>query len=82
MKIANDMDIETIIRDIPREELYIADEAFFTGTAAEVTPIIEVDDRVIGSGKRGQITEKLQEKFFDILRGKDERYYDWLEFVD
>lgn len=81
MKIAKDMDIETIIRDIPREELYIADEAFFTGTAAEVTPIVDVDDRVIGNGKRGPVTEKLQAKFFDILKGKDERYYDWLEFV-
>ncbi len=82
MRIGKDMEIETIIRDIPREELYIADEAFFTGTAAEVTPIIEVDDRVIGNGRRGPITEKLQEKFFGILRGNDERYYDWLEFVE
>lgn len=81
IKIAKDMDIETIIRDIPREELYISDEAFFTGTAAEITPIVEVDDRVTGNGKRGPITEKLQSAFFDILRGKDERYYDWLEFV-
>jgi len=81
MKIAKDMGIEVIIRDIPREELYISDEAFFTGTAAEVTPIVEVDDRVIGNGKRGPITCKLQSKFFDILRGKDEKYYEWLEFI-
>lgn len=81
MRIAKDMGIEVIIRDIPREELYIADEAFFTGTAAEVTPIVEVDDRIISDGKRGPITRKLQSKFFDILRGKDEKYYEWLEFV-
>lgn len=81
MRIARDMGIETIIRDIPREELYIADEAFFTGTAAEMTPIVEVDGRVIGDGRRGPITHKLQSKFFDVLRGKDEKYYDWLEFI-
>jgi len=81
MRIARDMGIETIIRDIPREELYIADEAFFTGTAAEITPIIEVDDRKIADGKRGPLTQKLQSKFFDVLKGKDERYYEWLEFV-
>jgi branched-chain amino acid aminotransferase len=81
MRIAKDMNIDVILRDIPREELYISEEAFFTGTAAEVTPIVEVDDRVIGDGKRGPITQKLQSKFFDIVGGKDEKYYEWLEFV-
>jgi branched-chain amino acid aminotransferase len=81
MRIAKDIGIEVIIRDIPREELYIADEAFFTGTAAEITPIVEVDDRKIAEGKRGPITQKLQSRFFDILKGKDEKYYEWLEFV-
>ncbi|MEM3555419.1 MAG: branched-chain amino acid transaminase [Candidatus Micrarchaeia archaeon] len=81
MRIAKDMGIEVIIRDIPREELYIADEAFFTGTAAEVTPIVEVDDRKIGDGRRGKITEKIQKKFFEIVQGKDERYHEWLEFA-
>jgi branched-chain amino acid aminotransferase len=81
MRIANDIGIDVIIRDIPREELYISDEAFFTGTAAEVTPIVEVDDRQIGNGKRGSITEKIQKKFFEIVKGQDRNYYDWLDFV-
>jgi branched-chain amino acid aminotransferase len=61
-----------------RDELYIADEAFFTGTAAEVTPIREVDGRTIGCGSRGKITKKLQTLFFDIVKGKNRRYDNWL----
>jgi len=57
------------------------DEAFFTGTAAEVTPIRELDNRVIGSGKRGPITTKLQEKFFDCVYGRDPKYAEWLTYV-
>ncbi|HWP56538.1 MAG TPA: branched-chain amino acid transaminase [Candidatus Acidoferrales bacterium] len=64
-----------------RDELYAADEAFFTGTAAEVTPIREVDNRQIGSGRPGPVTLDLQEKFFDIIKGKDEKYRHWLTFV-
>ncbi|MEM3030929.1 MAG: branched-chain amino acid transaminase [Candidatus Micrarchaeia archaeon] len=81
IKIARDTGIPVIERELPREEIFTADEAFFTGTAAEVTPIREVDGRVIGSGGRGPITEKLQSKFFDIVKGKDKKYFAWLDFV-
>jgi len=64
-----------------RDELYLADEAFLTGTAAEVTPIREVDIRVIGAGKPGPITQKLQAAFFDIVQGKDPRYQEWLTYI-
>jgi branched-chain amino acid aminotransferase len=61
--------------------LYIADEIFLTGTAAEVTPIRSVDRRVIGEGKRGPITEGLQTAYFDVVAGRDDRYRRWLTFV-
>lgn len=64
-----------------RDELYIADEAFFTGTAAEITPIREVDNRTIGSGKPGPVTKQLQSAFFDIVHGRDSRYAHWLTYV-
>jgi branched-chain amino acid aminotransferase len=63
---------------ITRDDLYIAEEAFFTGTAAEVTPIREVDGRTIGEGKRGPITTRLQQMFFDCVNGKSEKHSDWL----
>lgn len=63
---------------ITRDEVYVADEAFFTGTAAEVLPIRELDGRAIGSGKRGPITEKLQGMYFDAVRGKLDNHHDWL----
>ena len=65
-------------RKITRDDVYIADEAFFTGTAAEVTPIRELDGRVIGNGTRGPITEKLQSAFFDIVSGRNPKYHHWL----
>jgi len=65
-------------RRITRDDLYIADELFFTGTAAEVTPIREVDGRKVGKGRRGPITAKLQKAFFDLVQGKDPRHLDWL----
>ena len=65
-------------RKITRDDVYIADEAFFTGTAAEVTPIREVDGRVIGNGARGPVTEKLQAAFFDIVYGRNPKYHHWL----
>lgn len=68
-------------RRITRDEAYIADEAFFTGTAAEVTPIRELDDRTIGSGKRGPITEKLQSLYFDQVHGRRAEYPEWLTLV-
>lgn len=64
-----------------RDELYIADEAFLTGTAAEITPIREVDGRTIGDGVPGPVTRRLQERFFDVVRGKDEKFINWLDFV-
>ncbi len=65
-------------RKITRDDVYIADEAFFTGTAAEVTPIRELDGRVIGSGTRGPITERIQTAFFDIVNGRNPKYHHWL----
>ena len=64
-----------------RDELYTADEAFFTGTAAEITPIREVDDRRIGGGTRGPVTESIQKTFFDAVKGKEERYKEWLSYL-
>jgi len=68
--MARDNGLEVEARRLTRDDLYIADEAFFTGTAAEITPIRELDSRVIGTGKRGPITEKLQSMFFDLLNGR------------
>ncbi|MDI6799553.1 MAG: branched-chain amino acid transaminase [Actinomycetota bacterium] len=79
MQIAWDMEYPVVEADLVRSDLYLADEAFFTGTAAELVPIREVDGRVIG--EPGPITKKLQDKFFSILRGEDEEYMDWLELV-
>ncbi|MEK7267521.1 MAG: branched-chain amino acid transaminase, partial [Nitrospirota bacterium] len=78
MKIARDLKIEVIEERFTRDELYIADEAFFTGTAAEVTPIREVDGRVIGEGRAGRITKKLQSVFFDSVKGKNKKYGSWI----
>ncbi|MEW6108301.1 MAG: branched-chain amino acid transaminase [Nitrospirota bacterium] len=78
IKIAKDNRITVNEERFTRDELYIADEAFFTGTAAEVTPIREVDGRTIGNGKRGRITKKLQTIFFEIVKGKNRKYESWL----
>ena len=64
-----------------RDELYIADEAFFTGTAAELTPIREVDNRMIGSGRPGPVTHKLQQAFFRVVQGKDDTFKEWLTYI-
>jgi branched-chain amino acid aminotransferase len=79
MRIAQDAGIPVREADLPRTELYLADEAFFTGTAAEVVPIREVDDRVLGDP--GPITRRVQEVFKAAIRGEDERYREWLEPV-
>ena len=79
--LAKDMGIEVQRRRITRDEIYIADEAFFTGTAAEITPIRELDDREIGNGSRGPITQRLQEVFFDAVAGKSARYAHWVHSV-
>lgn len=76
--LAADLDIPVVEKRITRDEVYIADEAFFTGTAAEVTPIRELDGRQIGEGKRGPITEKLQTMYFDVVHGRVEKYNNWL----
>ena len=81
LKLAEDMGIPIERRRITRDEVYIADEAFFTGTAAEVTPIRDVDGRVIGDGKRGEITEQLQKAYFDVVYGRNEKYIDMLTFI-
>ena len=80
--LAKDLGYEVVRRRITREEIYIADEAFFTGTAAEVTPIRDVDARVIGSGSRGPITEKLQTAYFDAVSGKNEKYAKYLTYIN
>lgn len=78
IRIAQDMGIPVVAKRITRDEVYVADEAFFTGTAAEVTPIRELDNRAIGDGRRGPMTEKLQKTFFDCVTGKSDRYREWL----
>ena len=79
--LAQSIDVPLVEKRITRDEVYIADEAFFTGTAAEVTPIRELDNRTIGEGKPGPITQKLQTMFFDLARGKSEMSSDWLAYV-
>jgi branched-chain amino acid aminotransferase len=79
--LAQDMGYTVGTKRITRDDLYIADEAFFTGTAAEVTPIRELDGRTIGSGKRGPITAQLQKAFFDCVNGKSEKHAGWLSPV-
>jgi branched-chain amino acid aminotransferase len=76
--LAGDLGIPLQTKRLTRDDLYIADEAFFTGTAAEVTPIREIDRRRIGKGSRGPVTEKLQKAFFDVVNGKNAKYHHWL----
>ncbi len=80
--LAKDLGLEVVRRRITREEIYIADEAFLTGTAAEVTPIREVDARIIGKGGRGEITQKLQKAYFDTVSGKNEKYIKHLTYIN
>ncbi|MBK5914442.1 branched-chain amino acid transaminase [Rhodocyclus purpureus] len=81
LTLAADLGIEVIQKRITRDEVYCADEAFFTGTAAEVTPIRELDNRQIGAGCRGPITERLQTLFFDVAHGRVPGHEDWLAYV-
>jgi branched-chain amino acid aminotransferase len=78
MTLARDLGYEVVEQQFTRDELYIADEAFFCGTAAELTPIREVDRRVIGRGAAGPISLELQKTFFEIVRGKNPKYEAWL----
>ena len=81
VQLAKELGYEVIEKRITRDEVYTADEAFFTGTAAEVTPIRELDNRAIGTGTRGPITEKLQALYFDVVKGKSAKHADWLTLV-
>ena len=80
-QLAAEQGLEVVEKRITRDEVYIADEAFFTGTAAEVTPVREIDGRIIGKGERGPITEKLQSKYFDVVHGRSAAHTDWLSVV-
>jgi branched-chain amino acid aminotransferase len=79
--IARDAGLELVERDLARAELYLADEVFMTGTAAELVPVREIDDHVIGSGSAGPVTQAVQATFEDALHGRDARYTDWLDVV-
>ena len=81
MQLATDLGIAVVEKRITRDEVYIADEAFFTGTAAEVAPIRELDGRKIGVGQRGPITEKLQTLYFDVVHGRNGGHPEWLTLV-
>jgi branched-chain amino acid aminotransferase len=81
MELAADQGLAVREKRISRDEVYLADEAFFTGTAAEVTPIREVDNRVIGAGTRGPVTERLQSLYFDVVHGRVDKYSKWLTLV-
>ena len=79
MRLARDNGIEVVERDLPREYLYLCDELFMCGTAAEITPIRSVDGRQVGAGKRGPLTERIQDMFFGLFSGKTPDTYGWLE---
>lgn len=79
--LRHDLDVTVVERDIARDELWIADEVFMCGTAAEVTPVREIDDRSIGSGTRGPITKRIQDRYFEIVRGVAPSHPEWLTYV-
>lgn len=81
IRLAEDLGIETVCRRLPRESLYISDEVFMTGTAAEITPVTRVDKIAVSDGKRGPITKKIQDAFFGVLSGKTPDKHGWLTFV-
>ena len=80
--IATDLGYEFATEGLIRTDLYTADEAFLTGTAAEIVPIREVDDRAVGSGRPGPVTKHIQQTYFAAVRGQVDRYKDWLEHVE
>jgi branched-chain amino acid aminotransferase len=82
VQLAQEMGLQIIEKRITRDEVYTADEAFFTGTAAEVTPIRELDRRSIGEGKRGPITTEIQKRYFDCVKGLDAGKQHWLTYLD
>jgi branched-chain amino acid aminotransferase len=79
--LARDLGLSVVSKPMTRDDVYLADEAFFTGTAAEITPIRELDGRTIGAGRRGPVTERIQTLFFDAVNGRAEKYRDWLTLV-
>jgi branched-chain amino acid aminotransferase len=78
IELASDLGLSVQAKPMTRDDVYLADEAFFSGTAAEITPIRELDGRVIGAGRRGPLTEKIQTAFFDAVNGRTPRYREWL----
>jgi branched-chain amino acid aminotransferase len=76
--IAKQLGLAVVSKRLTRDDIYIADECFFSGTAAEVTPVRELDGRQIGIGSRGPVTHKIQNAFFDIVNGRDKKYAKWL----
>ncbi|MFZ9963293.1 MAG: branched-chain amino acid transaminase [Burkholderiales bacterium] len=81
LTLAADLGLNVKSKRLTRDDVYTADEAFFTGTAAEVTPIRELDNRVIGTGQRGPVTEKLQTLFFNLVNGREEKHGEWLSYA-
>ena len=81
MQLAKELGIEVEERPVSRDELYVADEVFFTGTAAEVTPVREIDERKIGAGSRGPLTKRIQDRFFQLVRGPELLHPEWLRFI-
>ena len=81
MTLFREMGVKVVEETIPREMLYVAEEVFFTGSAAEVTPIRSIDKIVVGTGKRGPLTERVQKAFFDVIDGKAPDAHGWLTFV-
>ena len=81
IEICRGLNLEVVERLITRDELYIADEVFLTGTAAEITPVREIDNRTIGNGGKGDVTDRIQKMFFDIVQGKVSEHSDWLTMV-
>ncbi len=81
LQIARDLGVEVVERDLARSELYLADEVFFSGTAAELVPVREVDDHAVGTGRPGEVTRAVQQAYEDALRGRTERYREWLDPV-
>jgi branched-chain amino acid aminotransferase len=81
ISLAREMGLEVKSKRLTRDDIYIADECFFTGTAAEVTPVRELDNRMIGAGSRGPITEELQKRYFDVVYGRNQKYEHWLTRV-
>jgi branched-chain amino acid aminotransferase len=73
----NELGIETLEESVDRTELYLADEVFFTGTAAHVSPVLEIDHRQVGDGKIGKVTKELQRLYFDVIKGKNPKYLRW-----